>query len=148
MKKTPLFEIFSELELKEIQKNSETMDIINGDSVFSEGSKSDALYLIEHGSVKIVKAAKQDEQSLRELSEGAVFGEMGLLDGSPRAVSVVARGNVKLTKIPYAVIESMISKSPVTGMKFYKNLALIISNRIRATTTDLADLRDLKLKHV
>lgn len=148
MKKTALFEVFSQLEIDEIEDNSETMDVIGGDAIFLEGSKSDALYLIEQGSVKIVKSAKEDEQSLRELSEGAVFGEMGLLDGSPRAVSIVAKGNVKIKKIPYAMIEKLIAKSPVTGMKFYKNLALIMSNRIRTTTTDLADLKDLKLKHV
>jgi len=148
LKKSPLFETFNENELKQLESAALPVEIITGDPVFSEGSVSDALFFIQQGSVKVVKAAAQDEQAMRELSANTVIGELGLLDGAPRAASVIAKENLKLIKIPYQSLETIFEKNPAVGMKFYKRLGTIISNRIRTTTNDLAQLKDLKLKHL
>lgn len=148
LKKTPLFEIFSDSDLKTLASSVLTVEVIANDTVFSEGSKADSLYFIQYGSVKIVKSGKQDDQSLRELSEKNIFGEMGLLDQAPRAASVIAKENVKLLKIPYLALELLLQKDPKIGMKLYKHLGGLVSKRIRATSNDLTEIRDLKLRHV
>jgi CRP-like cAMP-binding protein len=55
---------------------------------------------------------KKDEALLREIGAGAVFGEMALLDGAPRAATVEAVTAAKVLQVPRAEFEALLDESP------------------------------------
>ena len=58
-----------------------------GDVVFAEGDKGDKMYVIRSGEVEILR----DGHVVETLAPGGIFGEMALIDGSPRAATARAR---------------------------------------------------------
>jgi len=61
-----------------------------GEYIIEQGSRGDAFYVICAGRVRVTRWVGEAEQELAKLPEGAFFGEMALLSGSPRSASVVA----------------------------------------------------------
>jgi CRP-like cAMP-binding protein len=66
-----------------------------GDEIFAEGDVGDALYVVLEGKVRIHRA----DESLAELGSRACFGEMAVLDASPRAASATAVDDSRLIRI-------------------------------------------------
>jgi CRP/FNR family transcriptional regulator, cyclic AMP receptor protein len=58
-----------------------------GEVIFAEGDdKGDKMYVIRSGEVEI----ERDGKVVEKLSRGGIFGEMALIDGSPRAATARA----------------------------------------------------------
>ena len=67
-----------------------TFAIGPGDGVFKEGDQSDFAFIIVSGRVELSKTVQGTEIFLAEIGPGDLFGEMGVIDGSPRSASAVA----------------------------------------------------------
>jgi CRP/FNR family transcriptional regulator, cyclic AMP receptor protein len=61
-----------------------------GQIIFQEGSTSRELYLIVDGRVEVVKGQGSDEMVLARRGQGDFFGEMGLIEASPRFATIRA----------------------------------------------------------
>lgn len=66
---------------------SEQKIFATNEIIFSEGDLGDCAYLIEKGSVLVYLVKDEVEIPLKYLGEGEVFGEMSLIDCSPRSAS-------------------------------------------------------------
>jgi EAL domain-containing protein (putative c-di-GMP-specific phosphodiesterase class I) len=64
--------------------------------IFLENEVGDCAYLIERGRVLIYLTKDGVEVPLKVIGKGEVFGEMSLIDGSPRSASCRAIGDVQL----------------------------------------------------
>lgn len=75
-----------------------------GERIIREGDAADGMYFIEDGEVRvtIMKAGKETEVS--RVSKGKYFGEMALVEKSPRSASVYAAG--KTVKVAFLERES------------------------------------------
>ncbi len=66
--------------------------------LFNTGDRGDAMYLIEHGRVRIsVVDADGHEVTLSELHDGDFFGEMALIDGHERSAGATLLDDSSLT---------------------------------------------------
>ena len=71
-----------------------------GEVIFTEGSRGADAYVIHEGEVEILKSGPQRQPvSLRVMTAGEMFGEMGLVTSNPRAATAVARTDVSLEVI-------------------------------------------------
>jgi len=61
-----------------------------GDLLFVEGEPGEELFIIQKGSVEVVKIVAGKEMLLGLLKAGDIFGELSLLDGNPRNASAIA----------------------------------------------------------
>jgi CRP-like cAMP-binding protein len=59
-----------------------------GERILTQGERGDAFYVVCAGRVRVLRQEGEQSRPLAELGEGAFFGEMALLSGSPRAASV------------------------------------------------------------
>jgi CRP-like cAMP-binding protein len=80
--------------------------------IFSEGETGDELYIIQKGSVKIVKIVDNKEVLLAVLKIGDIFGEMAVLESKPRAASAIAYGDCQVLAINRVNFGIMISTQP------------------------------------
>ena len=101
--------------------------LANGEIIFREGDVGDVAYLIESGSVVIRKAFEDGEVDLATLAPGEFFGEMSIIDGSPRMASAYAAAKTVLIKIPRAQFESRLSDLD----PFMRALVQILVNNLR-----------------
>ena len=62
----------------------------SGKVIFKEGADGNCAYLIQAGSVDIIRDTEDGIIKLGRLKPGAIFGEMALIDGSPRMATAVA----------------------------------------------------------
>jgi hypothetical protein len=79
-----------------------------GTVVVREGEPGDCLFVVASGTLEIHKRGS----FLRTIGEGAVFGEVSLLDGAPRAATVAAMTEAELLCIPRAEFEALLDESP------------------------------------
>jgi len=103
------------------------LKLADGEAVFREGDVGDAAYLIESGSVVIRKEVEEGEMDLATLLPGEFFGEMSIIDGSPRMASAFACHETVLIKIPRAQFEAKIKGYD----PFMRALVQILVNNLR-----------------
>ena len=94
----PLFEDLTDGELRLLAGRCEQKSPGADKTLFREGDPGDGLYVIQEGAVAIVRdRIGEPMQRLARLGSGGFFGEMGLLDGSPRtATAITAQPSVLL----------------------------------------------------
>ena len=95
-----------------------------GDLIFAEGAPGDLMYVILEGEVQILKAASDGSTKiLSTLGKGEFFGEMALIDDSPRSASAVAKTEAKVLGLNESVLDSYIMTNPEFAAKMIRNLA-------------------------
>lgn len=70
-----------------------------GRAVLMEDSWGNAVYFIVSGWVKVRRTTNEDTRALAILGKGDFFGEMAILDESPRSTDVIALSPVELISI-------------------------------------------------
>jgi len=143
-----LFKTLTEPEMDAIGRLGHTQTLTSGDTVFYRGEPAKALYFIKYGTIKIQQSMKSgDNLDVATLSAGSHFGEMAFVDGEPRSATAVAGERGELFVIPYEKLEMHLKANPNVAVKIYRQLALFLCGRLRATTADLSSEREKNLSH-
>ena len=79
--------------------------------------------LIEEGEIELVKFTGDDYITLAEISKGALFGEMAIIDGSPRSGSARAKTSCVLREVSEEQLKQYLSASPQTSLDMMRRLA-------------------------
>lgn len=95
LKRAPLFERLPGDDLSPLARVAEMETHPKGEVIFREGDMGDALYVVVRGRVDVRKGGER----LAELGPQEVFGEMAVLDASPRSASAVAVEDTDVLRI-------------------------------------------------
>jgi EAL domain-containing protein (putative c-di-GMP-specific phosphodiesterase class I) len=79
--------------------------------VFKWGDPGDSAYVIEEGCVEVLSGQGPAQQRIAMLTEGAMFGEVALLDRQPRTASVRALVPTRLIRIDRSHVEELLLRS-------------------------------------
>lgn len=90
--------------------------------LINEGSKSDALFLLQEGTLAVIKRHGQEDVLLGHIHPGELVGEMSFLDQSPRSASVVAKTDSIVVEIPHEKFLAIFNKQPGWYQKLIKTL--------------------------
>ncbi|HCM27114.1 MAG: Crp/Fnr family transcriptional regulator [Treponema sp. GWB1_62_6] len=91
-----------------------------GEMIFAEYEPGDAFYLIQTGRVQIVKVIGDIEKTIDILQPSEVFGEMAILEDSPRSATAIALDNVKVLEFNRANFEVLMMGNPQIALKLLK----------------------------
>jgi len=94
--------------------------------IFSEYEPGDTFYVIQSGRVKLLKNDGEFERSLDILQPPEMFGEMAILEGSPRSATAIAVDEVKALEFNAQNFELLMIGNPQIGI----NLLRIFAKRI------------------
>jgi CRP/FNR family cyclic AMP-dependent transcriptional regulator len=87
----PMLAGLSPRQRRRLAMQANTHSFPAGSLILREGDASMALYVVLSGAVRIERAARPAGTiGLDELGPGAVFGEMGVIDDTPRSATVIA----------------------------------------------------------
>ncbi|WP_380876313.1 cyclic nucleotide-binding protein [Sphingomonas sp. DBB INV C78] len=103
-----------------------------GQTILALGASSTSVYLVLEGRVQVaIYSLGGREIILRNLSVGAMFGELAAIDERPRSASIVALDPSVLASIPGAIFRKCVSASP--------DAALWMMQRLSSQVRDLTD---------
>jgi len=152
------FASFTDGELIALLKLAETESFTDGQVIFKEKTRGDKMYIILTGTVRISRAiGNKQEEVLVRLKPGACFGEMGVIDQSPRSASATVEGG---SAVLLSLKDSLLSQRNVLlAYKLYKNFSIMLAGRMRETNdklqeaaagdrTSSAQLKDLLKKKI
>jgi CRP-like cAMP-binding protein len=91
-----------------------------GEFIFSEFEPGDAFYLIQAGRVQLVKVIGDIEKTLDILQPSEMFGEMAILEDSPRSATAIALDNVSVLEFNRANFEVLMMGNPQIALKLLK----------------------------
>ena len=110
---TALFPDFSVDELVEVIRGLELRSFAPGEIVVAEGEPGQSVFVVTTGSVRTyVRDAEGRNAAVRVLGEGDFFGEVSLLEGSPRTATVTAAGRCELLEIDRLTLGKIAHKHP------------------------------------
>lgn len=94
-----------------------------GDIIYAEGEESRWAFEVLDGQVELIGNGPEGPVIQSQLTEGELFGEMGILDKSPRHNSARAKTAVTLSAIPRAEFLRRVEMEPDTAFKVMSKLA-------------------------
>jgi len=89
------------------------------------------MYIIKSGAVKIITQVNDTEEELAQLGVGDLFGELALLDESPRSATAVAIEKTELIAIFRPDFFDLMTRDTQLGLKIALKLAQMIGTRLR-----------------
>ncbi len=108
-----------------------------GEVIFQQGDPPDGIYSVKMGRVSVYKTVPSPsgpvDAELVTLGPGGMFGEMGMLDGTPRDASVKALEYTECLVITSAMFETQMAALPPWVVNFIK----ILIARLRTTNEKL-----------
>ena len=142
LSKIPVFEKLEPKELRQIASIVHRRQYVKEEYVFYQGDPGLGMYVVEKGSVGIVVSGEDGTQKeVSELHNGDFFGEIALLDESPRSASVIVKEDSELIGFFRPDLFEIIEKTPKTGLKVVVKLAEMIGERLRNMNSEFSKLR-------
>jgi CRP-like cAMP-binding protein len=119
LKAIPLFESFSEDDLRKIAPFAEEHSAGEGEVLVREGDYSYDLQIVEEGKVEVTRGGEH----LADLGPGDYFGEMGVLERSMRNATVTAKTPVRLISFKTYDVKRMEKNLPEAVEKLRQALS-------------------------
>jgi CRP-like cAMP-binding protein len=135
LKESALFSSLTPLELKIVDGLMHERRFLADEIIFDEGEEGQALYLVMSGRVIISRHLDAGREVVAELSAGSFFGDLALLDNSPRNAQTRALDNCELAVFFRADFMGLMDTDPVIGYKISLALARHIGRRLRDRMT-------------
>ena len=133
LRSVALFQGLEPSDLERILGISESVLVEAGEVVFEEGERGDLFYIIVRGEIELRKRAGTDEKKMAVLREGQAFGEMALLNQTPRSASAHALVDTYLLSISRAAFGQILGGDTL-AVRLLRNL----SRALWATSVRLA----------
>lgn len=106
--------------------------------VFRQNTLGREMYIVYSGKVDLVVQGGQSETKLATVGPGEFFGEMALIDDSPRSASALAaEDDTRIIVLDKAKLVELISQQPEIGVIMMETLC----RRLRNTNEALARLK-------
>ena len=111
--------------------------------IFREGDEGSAWYVLFDGEARVEKRDPfAPAREVARIGPHACFGEMAILDNSPRSASVIAEGDVTAFRFPSDLFTMLIEEESVAAYKLIHAMAKSLCVRQRKMNQQLSDLME------
>lgn len=135
LKGIPLFEGLTSRELSAVERILHRRTYRPDETIFRQGEPGVGMYIIVEGKVAVV--AEPGSRKLAQLQTGEFFGELALLDDSPRSASAVAQVECRMLGFFQPDLFGLIERNPDLGIKIVVRLARVIGERLKKCNEQL-----------
>ncbi|HUJ60578.1 MAG TPA: cyclic nucleotide-binding domain-containing protein [Kofleriaceae bacterium] len=132
----PLLVNLEPAQIARISRAGEVESYNPGETVVSEGSLGDALFLILSGQV----AVHRGSQTFATLQGGEFFGEMSLVEPAPRSASVSAMSATFLFRLPHDALRGLIAEDASSANVLLVHIVKTLSDRLRRANQMLSSV--------
>jgi CRP-like cAMP-binding protein len=124
-------------ELRHVDVLLHERQYIQNEIIFDEGEEGQALYIVLEGSVAIVRARQGVEIELGILQPGDFFGEMALLDRTPRGARAKASTNCRMAVLFREDLSGLLSTHAVVASKITMQMARHLASIVRQNAASM-----------
>lgn len=124
-----IFEDLSKRELASVQRILHQRKYEPGEVIFRQEEPGMGMYIIQSGTVTIL--SEPEDFLLSELNDNDFFGELALLDDSPRSATAIAKTSCQMFVFFQPDLVGLIERDPRLGIKIVLRLARILVARLR-----------------
>jgi CRP-like cAMP-binding protein len=145
LRKIPLLEGVTPARLQELVTAVEIKEIPRRQVIYLPGDPGESVYFINGGRVKCSKVTRDGKElTLAYRGAGQMFGELAVVDGSPREEMAEAMKNAIITEVPRELFRELL----LSDANLAFNFACIVGERRKQLETKLEHLvfRDVQAK--
>ena len=140
---SPLFENFNLAEIRLLSHFMQVYRAEPGVEIVREGESGDFMMLLIEGRIEVFKQDRWNAPRLIALIEpGQTLGEMSMIDGEPRFATCVSAERCVIAVLTRENLARIILEQPILGAKILMELVLMLSQRLRQTSTRLIGIMD------
>ena len=122
----PFFQGLSRGDLLKLAKITEDLEVDEGRALTREGQSGSEFFVIIDGEVGVSK----DGQEIRTLGPGDFFGEIALLEDTPRTATVTAKTPLRFFVLTRQAFRSLLAHQPELEQK----VLAALQERVQATS--------------
>ena len=137
LKSVPMFGSFPEDQLRALATRVTRRSAPRGSAIMFAGDPTDSLYIVISGRLKVMMGeADGKEVILSILGPGEFFGEMGLIDDSPRSASVIAIEPCELLSVTKRAFKKCLVENVALAMAVLR----VVVRRLREADRKIGSL--------
>jgi CRP/FNR family transcriptional regulator, cyclic AMP receptor protein len=132
----PLFKGLLPATVEALGKQAQSRSLAKAELLFDLGDESGGMFVVMDGRIRIwAVAASGVEVTLNVLMPGAVFGEIGMLDGSARTASASAMGATTILSLSRRTFFDALERDP----QLARNVIELLCQRLRWVSARMED---------
>jgi CRP-like cAMP-binding protein len=112
------------IDIFKFEKNVEYFSA--GETVFNAGDEGNCMYVVQEGEVDVLANGKV----IDSLGPGGMFGEMALIDHSPRSATVMAKTDCKLVPLDEDKFMAHVHRTPFFALTVMRLMTARLRNRM------------------
>lgn len=141
MRRIPAFSALGEEQIVEVVRASKLRKYEPGEVLIKEGTYDHWVYFLVQGELSVSHQGVEVGQ-LRRL--GDIFGEMGIIDGSPRSATIKALTPALCLAMDGSILDTPNIEKVALQAIFYRVFCEILATRLREMDTRIAELSKRK----
>ena len=143
LSRVEVFEGLGRHDLKAVAKSCSESSFADGEYLCRQGERGVAAFLVVSGQIVVENDLSDGETvTLAELGQGAMVGELSIIDGAERVASIRAVGPVDTLVLTQWNMQGLLNDRPTIAA----SMLPIIVRRFRETTTELRQ-RESESRH-
>jgi CRP-like cAMP-binding protein len=142
-----IFKDFLPEEIEKVAAICRPVTFREGQVIVEEGAQDRDLFLISRGRVSITLSKSPGPHDLGTITKcepGQVVGELSFIDGARRSTWVIALDQVEALQITWSDFSRLVEEEVRIGYQFYRNVALLLTERLRDTTIFCSNLMGVR----
>jgi CRP/FNR family cyclic AMP-dependent transcriptional regulator len=141
LRRVELFSSLKDRALERVASIAHEESYTSGTNIFQHGDVGDKVYLILEGKVRIARQVPGiGEEALAVLGPGQVFGEMALLDESPRSADALSHDGCRLLAIAKEDLDDLLFQDKDLAYEVLWSTVHMLAGRLRSTNDKLTML--------
>ena len=131
---TYLFRGITADDFSALSKIVEQMVFLPGQLVYDVDQLSDAIVIIQMGTVDIVVKGKQTP--VVTMGNGQTLGELAFFQPGKRFATATARERTQVARIPFDKLTALFAERPALALLFYRNACTFLAKHVRELASD------------
>lgn len=132
--RVPLFSAMSTDSLQNLLRKGEIRFLAPQDVIIRQSETDDSLFILVTGALEVLREESGIRRRLGYLRSGSFFGEMALVTRSPRFATVQAVETSLVLRIPWNLLEDMLSKDPALADELARYTRMRLLQNLLATS--------------
>ena len=136
----PLFKGIPQDQMMDILRMLRPVSFKAGELIFRQGEEGRAAFVIQSGAVEIFLQADREAIVLARFQSGELFGELALIDGSPRSAGARAMTNCEILCLDKSEFDFLRSQHQPVAFHLLRQFSDELCARIRDTNEQIDQL--------
>jgi CRP-like cAMP-binding protein len=129
LQNTYLFRGIAAEDLSALSKISEDAVFLPGQVIYDTDQVSDAIIIIEIGTVDVIVAGKQTP--VVTMGKGQTLGELAFFHPGKRFATATVRERTHVARIPFEKLTQLLAQRPTFAVLFYRNACAFLAKHVR-----------------